>query len=165
MGEQIISEVFRKSPDTAVASYDYFDIAEGTGVQVFYGFAYTENLSTYLYALGRSTAYSSLIETSFAGSASPGGTVFDKDFDLQVFETPKKVGGTAEVTICEAVVFAGTSGTDTQTLTIKLRKWDGTTETDIATKTLSFVLTFGVTIQKNVFVIRFAIPDTHFKKE
>jgi hypothetical protein len=113
-----------------IASYDYTDLAEGTGIVKYYLFSsYNTALD---YHLGQSQVYSNSIEfpeeattnTSFEKTA-------DVDFDLTTFNLPKDIKGTAYLNI--AVYERGTNDVDNQSKIIaKLRHWDGTTETEIA---------------------------------
>jgi hypothetical protein len=116
--------------ESIVASYDYYDFGEGTGMRLLYA-AKTHNDEI----LTQNQVYSHTIETSGTSSSPPTDAyenLFDVDFDLSAFNTPKEVYGTAYVNGCFDVQTAGTGANGTGKLTLKLRKWDGSTETEIA---------------------------------
>ena len=78
----------------AIASYDYTDIAEGTGTKYFYGLKDSASGSINFRLTSNADTYSSLIETI---RQTAGTDTFD--FDTQPFNLPKTVKGTAYVSI------------------------------------------------------------------
>lgn len=84
-----IPKVYAKMGQNAIASYDYTDIAEGTGVIDFLGFTTVISGAT-LRHLGTKTVYSANIEPIFA-------TATTYNFDLTTFNYPKIAKGTAYI--------------------------------------------------------------------
>ena len=130
-------------PPSAIASYDYVDIAEGTGIVVFYG-SVTKNNAATNYYLTTTKTYSGVI----VPSATPAGTSYtkliDADFDV-VFNTPKLVKGKAYLSVTQgAVCQSGTTGVGVY-LVATLKHYDGTTETTLgsAQTSTAFVSTPG----------------------
>ena len=127
---------YRKSPEGAVAVYDYNDIADGTGVVNLYGSVATDRVQDY-YILSNKVLFSSQIEETTAFSVAGFNIwtdVVDKDFDLTPFNNTRSVYGTAYVRFSAYCTNASGIAGDYR-FSITLKKWDGTTETDIASVT------------------------------
>jgi len=139
----MLSEKYRKSGEIN-ATYDYYDVAAGTGIINFYaGAAPTK------YSAGIALASSAIISNNKfysqpifekkaladtgAGAAQK---AFDIDFDVLV-NKPLTLKGTCIVNV--PIRLYGT-GTTSGSIVAKWRKWDGVTETDIASGT-SFIYT------------------------
>ncbi|KKK70095.1 hypothetical protein LCGC14_2927450 [marine sediment metagenome] len=134
-----------------IASYSYTDIAEGTGVVIFKAFI------TDIGALGHLTAsqvYSRNIETSETGTAGDWDTIGDRDFDLAPFNRSQIIKGTAIVNISQHAVTSGSSR-----FLIRVRKWDGSAETEIANVTTASEGAGDVVMHCE----QLTIPRTHFK--
>ena len=87
----LIPESFPQEPEAAIASFAFTDIAEGTGVQVFFGISSENFTSTVDYHLvGNSDVTSS--QSSSSGAATSTTTI---DFDTGTFNLPRTVRGTA----------------------------------------------------------------------
>jgi len=97
-----------------ITSYDYTDIADGTGVIKFQG-SKTETSAGVDYILSRETLSSSYLETSSADEALDGSQVSrliqSVDFDLTTFNIPKSAKGTAYIETSFNITKV--SGTDT----------------------------------------------------
>lgn len=106
-----------------LANYSYTDIAEGTGVQKFYLFS-SENNATKDYHLSSSVFYSrdTVRQATTAN--------LDDDYDLSPFNLPKTIKGTAVIILPYSIETS--VGPGTMYVICKIRKWDGTTETEIA---------------------------------
>ena len=143
--------------ESAVASYNYTDMAEGTGVTMFYLAATNgDNILT------PNQIYSDVIEYSTgAHNLTPDFVKnMDVDYDLSAFNSPRTVKGTAYINFTfhqwksgEAVV--------TSKFTIKVRKWDGVTETEIGNATTAELssLTAG---QYILTALAIPLTQTHF---
>lgn len=156
--------VFAKAGEKMITSYDYFDIAEGTGVQNLKGFV-TKNSGGLSYAIGKTSVYSSVIETEGIQGNISGGTAYkllDLDFDLSSLNAPRTVKGKIYVNYCVQTGRSAGSGTVTSYQHLKLRKWDGTTETEIANTQTT---TFGGsnTNDPTPFCTVIEVPKTRFK--
>jgi len=131
---------YRGGGENVVATYDYTDIAEGTGVVVFYGTNNNDSVGAGYYL--STTATPSTYIGVWAGTT---GTEYTKagdyDFDLSAFNLPKRIKGTARF-IFTQIGKGGTNDAISQYLTFKIRKYSGTTETEIANVT-SQTVTLG----------------------
>lgn len=131
-----VSRIYRKEDERANASYNYTDLADGTGVTVFYA-AGTKN-TTADYILTQSVAQTGL------GSTEKQDTGTDYlDFDLTPFNLPRTAKGTALVNATISVVDSGTGG---GSVSAELYHWDGASETSISTTTTSSVTTSTTTL-------------------
>lgn len=125
-----IPQFFPEAASNAIASYDAVDLAEGAG-RVNYLLANTlVSGSALTYFLTRSTLYSGNAEVS--GSVSAAGLQSDTDFDL-TYNLPQNLKGTVYVNVPHYVA-SGDTASQTHYLKVKLRRWDGTTETEIASE-------------------------------
>ena len=86
---------FRNESEGVIASYNYTDIADGTGIVTFYA-GIGETSAGNIYILSQQTQRMSILyeAASVAGSASEYTKGYDKDFDLTPFNTPRIIGGT-----------------------------------------------------------------------
>ena len=141
-----LNEVYRKSPPYVV-SYDWTDI-DGTGYIIYYG-ARTADSVGEDYILTRNTIFSSGIDTT--------GTTLDLDFDIE-FNKPQRIKGNLFANI---VISSG--GATTVTAKVWVRKWDGSSETEIASKT-SESTAVGANAGKILAVIVPITTEQIFKK-
>lgn len=160
----VLSEKYDNRPE-AIASYDYVDLATGEGYRIYYGLKAVDDTTEY-YILSSSQSYSDEVATDggFHDSTSFVQTL-DLDFDLTEFQKPQTIKGTmyAEVPMSNLSV---THTSDTYAI-IKLRKWDGSSETEIAngqTKTVSYTAGAGNTgYQNDTSTVKITVPETDFK--
>ncbi len=136
----VIPDTFGIRGERVVASYDYFDIAEGTGVIEFeLGTAHDTQTSPAPSSdntagiLNTNTFYSQDIEqleTGYDGTtgANP---IIDYDFDLVQFNLPKTIRGTAIATVNSYYADLGGVAQNVYYTIIKIIKWDGSSETEI----------------------------------
>lgn len=111
---------FRKSSENVITSYDFVDIAEGTGVVAFY-LAQQGTSSANSYLLTTNQVYS-----SFISIVNPGATTYD--FDLTSFNLPKTVKGTAFLSMG---IYMVASGGNTS-VTVQIKKDSGGNVTDVS---------------------------------
>ncbi len=129
-----------------LANYSTSDILSGTGVQTFY-LMDTEDSVGVDYKLTTTTSIMSRSgQTTMAGGT-------DLDFDLTPFNIPQTIKGVALVNI-----YIRTNTPGTHQLTVRIRKWDGTTETTIVSVTTD-VISAG---QNLAFCFPIAVPRTDF---
>ena len=86
---------YRKVPENIVKSYDYIDVADGTGVVIFFG-ASTMADTTESYFLTRNALYSHSVNVQAASGAGTPPTFarnLDLDFDLTTFNLPRRIKG------------------------------------------------------------------------
>lgn len=120
---------------SSIASYDFGDIISGTAYELMYlGHTYTDSANGY--ALNPNAFYSHLkeINTAIDPNTASYAKIEDLDFDI-VCNLPRIIYGTLLVNCHYAVRNTTGGGTAGCYLIIKLRKYDGSTETDIASLT------------------------------
>ena len=156
---------FGSSGGNALASYDYYDIDEGVGYVVYYGAKGTDE-----YLVVKNPIYSNVIVSEVRINDLAAATKkLDIDFDI-TFNLPKIVKGKAFVTFSQgANVF--TSGKIQYIYEIvRIRKWDGATETEIANNQGDTIQTpagtgaWMTTPKTKTECIEVDVPQTHFKK-
>lgn len=153
-----IPTIYRRSGEAVIASYNYTDIVEGTGIVSFY-LADTIDLKI----LTTNAIYSQVGESNAsAGNDSPFVKVLDVDFDA-TFNLPKIIKGTAYFNIPFELSSASVS-MKYGYLIVRVRKWDGTTETEIASNQGQTLNKDGTAEVCNMESIDVEIPQTHFKK-
>jgi hypothetical protein len=157
---------FLKTPEGAIASYDYVDLDEGTGIVKLYGSNVVDNGTT-SYVLSRNVTHSNDVFTFYTtGSSGPDAKRLDLDFDL-TFNLPKIIRGKflAEISWIAGHTTSANKG-GTSYAIVKIRKWDGAVETEIASNTKSDTMTvvsldsWGVTRQIEIDLA----SKTHFRK-
>ena len=123
---------FRKSPE-AITTFPFSDISEGTGTSVFFGAATETSGSVVSFFLSTNPTYSGIIASGSSISSTTYTKIFDHDYDVK-FNLSKRIKGDMRVTLTLGS-FKGTDPNECNAYAhIKIRKWDGTTETEIADK-------------------------------
>ncbi len=159
-----------------LANFDLIDITSATGFVTFDGLNAPDSTGSN-YIMMSSSLASALVGvdvkqltvavprpqwSEFLGNGSGVGTPFvDVDFDLSQFQLPRTIEG-------DGIVKVNLSGDSTQShgnliLTVKLRKWDGSSETEIVSVTAATEAGF-LAGARNSFTLKLVIPRTHFKK-
>lgn len=176
-----IKTIFSEQGGQALANYDYTDIAEGTGIKVFYGGATKDSVSTKYILTG---------QTFYSHSSHPNPLTYDKvinntrvaldnggsyakeidlDFDASVFNMAKVIKGTATACIPFARNFQ-TGDNDVQYyLTIVYKKVDvSSTETDLVSTTSETFVIAGTHTNASTttayITMDSIIPQTNFKR-
>jgi hypothetical protein len=149
---KLLGVKFRNTGEAAIASYDYTDIAEGTGVVRFYLFS-SQTSTAADYHLTSNALYSN--DLTIPGAA-------DIDFDLSAFNLPKTIRGTAIAVV--GYKLDGTLGPGSAAIIFTVRKWDGTTETDIAAVTSKTITVPDGQTYYGIINVPITIPLTHFKR-
>ena len=127
---------------TLNVNYDWVDLASGTGYVLYDGFnAYDTGGNNYKLIestkaatiVGSVGASATAIEGYPLNSVVTGnsGQSFDQDFDLTEFKFPQTIEGEAFVKIG---IGAQAAEINSLVITARLRKWDGSSETEIANK-------------------------------
>ena len=145
-----------QSKESAIAAYDYTDIASGEGVVQFMGMKVATGAATYDYIMTTNAgAYSS----TYGWSALDG---FNEDFDV-TFNKPQTIKGDLYLNVPLALYVTG--GTITALIDSTIIHYDGTTETTIGAKTLSpnEIIDTADTWLNPVISLKFGIANTHFK--
>ena len=120
----MLSLKYLAPPKPVIATRNFSDIDEG--IVNLYGFVSDQTASD-TYILGQNTPYSYLIETT-AGVGTGPDMGPDLDFDME-FNLPKLLKGTCYIQY--SWVVTNSTGSNSNFPQAIIRKWDGTTETDI----------------------------------
>jgi hypothetical protein len=136
-------------PQEPLANYSYEDLAEGTGKVIYYGIS-SETSAAVDYHLVSSALYSSEISKDVTSN---GTTTLD--FDLAPFNLPRTAKGTAYFS---AGGVAGASATTT--LKVQVKKWDGSSETNISSE----ITTPTLSNAQDMFLLELPLTQTHFSK-
>jgi hypothetical protein len=132
--------------ESSIASYNYTDVEEGTGIVILYG-ARVQTKTVTSYILTRDTIYSNAIETT---NVTPGAAI---NFDLSEFNLPKIIKGTALISLSASLT--GGSYVD---FTITFQKVSGGSASTLVSTTLERLSALARLTGSAV------IPQTHFKK-
>lgn len=125
-----VPRVYRKSPDVGI-NFSFFDIAAGTGFQTYFcGRVASGGLTEY--KMSQNQFYSSKIITATSGAHVSMTLKNDVDFDV-LMNTTRTVRGDAIINIPSGIQQGTTSEQVYLVNEVIVRKWDGTTETDLAT--------------------------------
>ena len=112
----------------ALANYNYVDIAAGTGIINFYIGKTVDKQVMSNFSFYSDTVSSPVYTTSVTTAAA---LVADLDFDVLI-NRPLSIEGTGIISLACKLTHGGAAGGSYQPYIIaKLRKWDGTTETEI----------------------------------
>jgi hypothetical protein len=153
----LIPEQIPLPPSEVTASYDYVDLADGVGYVTYY--CTKEEISgSVSYGLTRDTGvYSVYPETS-------GSATLDIDFDVSAFNQARTVKGTAIYNGAHVIDGNQAGGNQKSWFRVLIRKWDGSTETEIADAYGPTVTVAGQTTSNNVLNIPITVPQTTFGK-
>lgn len=111
----VVPVKFRKASESPIVSFDFIDVASGTGFITWYLGEMWSSTGAQVWTLATNTPYSR--------NPSSGGTM-DKDFDTAEFNLPQTVKGTAYITLGVAATAANNIAVQA-----KLYKLNGVTET------------------------------------
>ena len=150
----------------AIASFNYTDIAEGTGIVKFYGAVHNEAGVANFY-LTTNTPYSDQIVLSGAVTSTAAAERLRNDTFSVTFNRPQNIKGKVYLNITiggnllsgwDNVERVGVSGAEIQ-------KYDGITATTLATVSGASMLFGGVQAQSRVCLMEFDLSSstTHFK--
>ncbi len=124
-----IRKVIPASLPEAAANYDYFDIAEGSGIKDFYG-AYVSTSGAVNYFLtGNEATYSGVIAQKIARGTGTCIELSDLDYDI-LFNKPKLINGKVRVQVTQGTSYNGV-GVATVFLIMYLYKVSDGVETEI----------------------------------
>jgi hypothetical protein len=155
-----IPQYFPETAGGAVASYDYTDLAEGTGITSFYAATVSG-----AQILTKKQIYSNFIDTNKASNNAGYTKLIDYDFDLTSFNLPKVVKGTAYINIPFAVQSSAGSVTTTAWVRAIVRHWDGTTETDLGQASGSVMISPASAggVKQMVDALKISLTEKNFK--
>lgn len=151
-----------QSASSVIATYDNYDFAEGTGIVNFRGFKYDVSGST-VYGLSNQDNYSYGVETTETITETDTKEI-DIDFDLSEFESPKTIKGIAIVSVPMNLSQNVNEKVTYGHIIARIRKWDGTTETEIASGSSNIENVFiGASVFSYVKTLKIDVPITSFK--
>lgn len=145
---------FPATTEAAIASFNYIDIAEGTGTIIFYGISSEDSSAVDYHLISNKDAFSSQAGTE---RASDGTTTID--FDLGAFNLPQIAKGTAYLSV-------GVGADNGKGITIKaqVKKYDGTTATNVTSEITSATFTGGAVIVSKMIFLKLPITQTSFRQ-
>jgi len=149
---------------SAIASYDYTDVADGTGNSTFY-LCYTADNSGDTLILTNEILYSTEIDYTYQIDAADNTDAANLDFNLTAFNTPRTIQGNATVEIGMSLYQSTTADDRVWTYnTINLYKVSGGVETLIGTAVSATEANPG-SDTSTYYINTFSIPltQTHFK--
>lgn len=161
----VVQQKFRKSPEFVV-TYDYIDIADGTGITPFYGFVSEDDSGKDQNLTTKTSVNSTDIETAANTTLTDFTLVKTLTFDLSPFNRPKVVKGTAHITFPFAATGTGggSYGCETYVIAKVIKVDSGGGETPLAnsqTPTLSSITANDLATANLILTI----PLTNFKRE
>jgi len=145
---------------SAIASYSFKDIASNTGIITFYG---ANSTNETLHSLTTTSPYSETVLTVGTITSDTATKVIDLDFDV-VMNTQRTLNGNLVASVPFGIAYKETS-TDVGELYIivKLRKWDGTSETEIANAQGKNLRSVGSNSPKTIDAITVAVTNSVIK--
>lgn len=147
-----------------LANYDWTDLADGTGIKNLYGCMGKDSTGSSYFLTQDATLLSNDIQTvgTGVGTGDTFGKSLDLDFDLEL-NIARQIRGSMVVQAATLFGFTGGSTNNFYGYAVfKLRKWDGTTETEIASvqsETYSGGTAGGNLL--NGCVLEMEVPDTN----
>jgi hypothetical protein len=164
-----LNTIFRDQGGEKLATYDFYDLAEGTGIVKFYGYCVDTGTGTKAYRL---TTNSSMFSTSGATSDNnygktqwnvAGGASGNQEVNFDItFNKPQNIKGKVQLVVQTSLHNVNPNGT--MYIKATLYKYDGSTETAISSQITSETInqTTGGT---PFFVLEIPLTAlTHFKK-
>jgi hypothetical protein len=146
--------------ESAISSYNEVDIAAGTGLTNFYAGDVASGS-----ILSNQAFYADTVVAGFY-SATPGGSyakVLDLDFDVLI-NKPLTIGGKVVINVPIYNTNVGGGGGQYLYVIAKVRKWNGTTETEIASnQSRTSISGAGGASVYDMFAIDLDIPETEYK--
>lgn len=154
-------------PPNAIATYDYADIITSTAYKTFY--LGTTNKGT----IGATTNYlmsgetftsRAIVWTTALIDTSGYSTELDKDYDLK-FNAPIILEGEALCDLTIGLNPQATAGTHSCYYIVKIRKWDGTTETEIVSEECDEISNASADSSPHSWIkpVSLTVPRTYFK--
>lgn len=148
------SRKYTRTPEGAIATYDFTEIAEGTGIVTFNGFNTETSGAITTYKLTNVAVASDDIQTITAA-----GTVKQVDFETLPFKLPKIIDGTSILRFSGGI---DTNGAANVYYVCTLFKVSDATTTLVTVTSPTLSIGGAGTAAKN-FCMPLVIPRTHFK--
>ena len=162
-------KVYRKTPERSLTSFNFTDIVDGTGfVNLFLAQVEDEDSRDAILtpiiidsAESQNAEGAAAVEINGSTASVSFVKVTDKDFDLTAFNLPRTIRGTALLNMGFALTTS--TGTGQSFIVAKIRKWDGSTETELISGQTVTLLVAGADKFNNIGMT-LVIPKTQFKK-
>lgn len=138
----------------AVATFSYTEIAEGTGIQIFYG-AHTKQTTNNTYVLSGTVIASNDIQTIGAT---------DVDFDTSPFNSSRTIKGTAYISVPVYVTCSAGDSTSVYIIAKLRHVTAAAAESEIASAQSETLLITPVATKPKKFLVKITVPQTHFTK-
>jgi len=152
---------YRGGGEASIASYDYTDIAEGTGIVTFQGYnTFMSGAAAASYHLTTSDITSYDIMTGFKDPATDGSIYWN--FDTSPFNLPKLIEGTATIRFL-ADLRAEQAATKLN-FKLTLQKFSEGAVTNIGDTITTASLFYQQSDYLKNLVVKMDVPKTHFKK-
>ena len=148
----------------AIASYDYIDIAEGTGIVVFHGGATRSSSGGYMFRLGRNVFYSDIIASGGTNLGTDDLKLLDFDFDVQ-FKRPQIIEGNSLISIPIGVRGNVAASNYKGYAAVAVQKVSEGVETELFALTSGGLITSAQSWEHGYNTIEADIPKTHFKSD
>jgi len=163
-----IKKVIAAGPAPVLASYDWVDLDAGVGYVTYYGGKLASGAATSVHLLSNNAFTSDKVAT-LASHEEAGSDPYTLrqgiDFDVK-FKLPKVIEGKGIFVIPHAIKTHVTVGkTINGYVNVRVRKWDGAAETEIAQASGSILTVTGVNKPANQHqsAIKVDIPKTKYK--
>lgn len=159
----VLKRKYRNVAEQTITSYNYTDIASGTGFITYYLGDIDSD-----YVLSQNPFWSDNVSISANSSQTTDVELFNRDYDIE-FKKPQTIKGTGifNATVCmESHSTGGASDTHHSYLKVYVRKWDGSTETEIVNDTSETFIKTASGDSEEMFKmvgIDLVIPETSFK--
>ena len=145
-----------------IATFDFTELASGTGIITLSAYSSETSGGLDYHLTSDTTQFSSTIETLVNQDAAT--VTIDEDYDLPEFNESITLNGVATVSFT-LVIKADAAAGSTGVATVTIRKFDGTTETDLVSVTSPTIPNPSSTATtKELMVIPLTIPKTVFQK-
>ncbi len=164
-----IPRVYRTTGETAIATYSYTDIAEGTGVAKMYGGStkVSSEAATTFFLSSSQIASNTIASSAGVTRASGWNLVFEHDYDVK-FNLPKNIKGKLRASLTAGKEANSTTNDVDVYVKLMVRKVDssGTHEIADATSEVVYIATVAANTPKSrTFNVEVDIPTVqHFKK-
>lgn len=153
----VVPVVFRKSPDSVIQSYNYTDLASGTGYVDYYAAECVSGA-----CLTNITYYSEMLCSTGNSTSATYEKVIDKDFDVLI-NSPMTLKGKAIINISYRVESAGGASSPIGYPKARIRKYSNGVETELVEATGTAVSSGGGTVYR-ITALDLIVPQTQFKK-
>ena len=162
----VLPRVYRKATEQVIQTFDFIDIASGIGFVEYFGGNHGAGGPSGAHILSKAKFFSDQVSTVQSITSETTYTKFsDLDFDL-VFNNAQTIEGEILCVIPSAVK-AGTGESFQHFINVIIRKFDGTTETDIREVSGAFatITNLGTNdYDYDLTTIRLKMPSTLFKR-